>query len=60
MGKRGGRRGERGVDRSQSEKKAGAQNLQTSLCGGKFPSRPLFLSQGMSFPLLEECKMCSE
>lgn len=48
------------MDRSQSEKKAGAQNLQTSLHGRKFPSRPLFLRQGMSFPLLEECKMCSE
>lgn len=53
--RRRGRRGERVV----SQRRGQAHSLQTSLGRGQFPSRPIFLRQGMSFPLLEECKMCS-
>lgn len=54
--RRGGRRGE---ERVVSQRRGQAHRLQTSLGGGQFPRRPVFLRQGMSFPSLEECKICS-
>lgn len=46
----------RGGEGVLSEKRAGTDSTDLPR-GGKFPSRAI-LSQGMSFPLFEVCKMC--